>query len=416
MDEEEDDEEDDGEVPECFKRGEIRGIGEDDFACSASSVRKEKQLRHLPTGVEDGLLSHLVGARCVLTIWILADHFLHGSSVLVDRANVAVDCFIIMSGFVTHWAYGARELHRWPLLAQFYVRRILRVLLTTYLAMGVAAALMIATAQPPDGAHMLRCILFVESWLQPENWCPNGQTWTIAALLPSWLLYPAWRWLLEAVEARGGARGLAVLLLGLWASSLGPSLFLFLLQGGWLSMRQHNYAYVWPPSQLADFAVGATAASLARLHGSESSGGPGSWWRGCLADVALALILVAITCVPYSGYHVGWEPLFNHALAPVLATFLYGSSADGCSGIAAWVLSRRPLVRLGKYSFEIFLFQQPLFSAFEVLWIAGLNEVAPKWCLGVLFMITLFVLSGLYAEHLEAPFVQWLRQSTAHWA
>ena len=36
--------------------------------------------------------------------------------------------------------------------------------------------------------HLLRCLLFVEPWIAPENWCPDGQSWTIAALIPSWCL------------------------------------------------------------------------------------------------------------------------------------------------------------------------------------------------------------------------------------
>ena len=36
--------------------------------------------------------------------------------------------------------------------------------------------------------------------------------------------------------------------------------------------------------------------------------------------------------VPSSGYHVGWDPLFNHGLAPLLALYFYGSAADEGAG------------------------------------------------------------------------------------
>ena len=40
--------------------------------------------------------------------------------------------------------------------------------------------------------HLLRCLIFLEPWLQPEEWCPDGQSWTIAALMPSWSLGIKW--------------------------------------------------------------------------------------------------------------------------------------------------------------------------------------------------------------------------------
>ncbi|CAE8630548.1 unnamed protein product [Polarella glacialis] len=359
---------------------------------------------------DEGLLHHLMGFRSLLSLWILADHFIHRASVFTDRANVAVDCFIIMSGFVTQWAYGARALSSRGQVAQFLARRVGRVLLTTYVAMLVATLVMAVQARPPGAEHMARCMLFVESWLHPQNWCPNGQTWTIAALLPSWLLYPLSKQLLATLEAKRGSSGLLLLLLGLWTASLLPSLLVFALQGGWMSVRQHNFSYVWPPSQLADFAIGMVAAALARRHGAE-----GARLRGLLADTSLALVFAAVLFVPSSGYHEGWEPLFNHALAPALAAFFYGSSAAGGSGLAAAALGVGPLARVGKYSFEVFLFQQPLFSIFEVMWIGGLNEVMPKWSLAVMFLFTLYTLSALYAEFVEAPIVHRLRVATAGW-
>ena len=38
--------------------------------------------------------------------------------------------------------------------------------------------------------------------------------------------------------------------------SAAPSLAVFMLQGGFLTNTQHNLAYVWPPSQVPDFAIG----------------------------------------------------------------------------------------------------------------------------------------------------------------
>ena len=37
---------------------------------------------------------------------------------------------------------------------------------------------------------LLGCFGFVQHWIRPATWCPAPPSWTIEALLPSWLLYP----------------------------------------------------------------------------------------------------------------------------------------------------------------------------------------------------------------------------------
>ena len=55
-----------------------------------------------------------------------------------------------------------------------------RVVLTTWLAMllGLAVRLVQLRGHCPDVAHVLRCLLFLETWRDPLDWCPNGQTWS----------------------------------------------------------------------------------------------------------------------------------------------------------------------------------------------------------------------------------------------
>uniref|UniRef100_A0A7S4Q421 Acyltransferase 3 domain-containing protein n=1 Tax=Alexandrium monilatum TaxID=311494 RepID=A0A7S4Q421_9DINO len=363
----------------------------------------------------EGFLVHLNGTRFCLSIWILADHFLPGAGVFVDRANVAVDLFIIMSGFVTQWAYGSRDMLSGRTVAQFYVRRIGRVFLPTYLSMISAAVLMVTVLDKPVSVlHMLGCLCFLEPWREPEDWCPNGQIWTIAALLPSWLLFPVWKSLVATVEARRGAQGLVGAMVVFWVLAFGPSLVVFAAGGGWITQRQHAFLYLWPPSQLADFALGMVTGALARRH---VDGGPTARTRGFLADAALAVMVCIVMAAPPSGQHRGWEPLYNHGLALVLASYLYGSTAAGGSGAAASVLSLKPLACMGKYSLEIFLFQQPLYSLYEHLWLFWLRDYGiRRWHVATVYMLTLFSLAALYGEFVEVPYVRWLKSTTLRWA
>jgi len=94
----------------------------------------------------------------------------------VNRSNVAVSFFITMSGFITHWAYGQKPLAG-GLYKQYLARRLGRVLFTTWVAMLMGVLVMAFTSPSSIGGagHVARCFCFVETWLHPAVWCPNGQ-------------------------------------------------------------------------------------------------------------------------------------------------------------------------------------------------------------------------------------------------
>jgi len=305
-------------------------------------------------------LTHLTGARFVASFWIVCGHFVprsvHSTALnnVVNRGNVAVCFFITMSGFITHWAYGDRALGL-DKIPQYYTRRLGRVFLTAWLAMAFSAAVDVAKDQSLGSAmHLGLCVLFLEPWRDPEDWCPDGQSWTIAALLPSWLLYP-WSRNLITWAARGGGKGssqdggrqgigwvrgsggavlrLMGLIFFLWALEFGTILWLFHSSGDYLDIHQHFRTYVWPPAQFVDFFVGCASAELAKelaAMASSKSARPATGWFGRAADLAFAAVVLVVFGVPgdLEHYRIGYEPLFNHGLVPLFALFLCASAVD----------------------------------------------------------------------------------------
>merc|ERR1712185_854096 len=91
-----------------------------------------------------------------------------------------------------------------------------------------------ATPVSAPPAFHVACFALVEPWLLPlvgadGAWlfCPNGVVWTVAALLPSWLLYP---WLHHRILLKATSRN-SLLLLGLtvWAKlMIGMLLYYFM--------------------------------------------------------------------------------------------------------------------------------------------------------------------------------------------
>ncbi|CAK9022633.1 Urease (Urea amidohydrolase) [Durusdinium trenchii] len=363
-------------------------------------------------------------ARFLASLWIVCGHFAPrleetAFTVARHRGNAAVNFFIIMSGFVTHWAYAQRlsSCNR-DELVRFLVRRMGRVVLTTWFAMllGLGVLLVQLRGHTPDLGHVLRCFLFVETWRDPLDWCPNGQTWTVAALLPSWLLYPVTLQVILALRDTGrGALALGAMILVLF--SVGPLIWAYCQQGFWLSNEQGIWSYIWPPSQVPDFALGAVAAEMART-------GSGS---GLLADACMLLVALCCFLIPSSGAREGWEPFFGHALSPLFAGFLICSSAKtstgsmgGEAGSVARLLKHEALVALGEFSFEVYLFQYPIHELFvaagDISGAFSMRNSSGAYnnnsCGFVVFVFWLWLLAGLYCRFIEARLVEWLRQIT----
>lgn len=165
---------------------------------------------------------HLTGARCLAALWILCAHYLPRGPQEAEqvralyRVDVAVCFFVVASGFVTHWSAKLEDLSC-SKLVRYYVRRLGRVLLSYWLAL-LWHVLLLRRQQALDLGYVLRCACFLEQWLR---WCPNGPSWFVFALLPSWLLYPWSRKLVQVAEEHG-VPGLLALAFILSAASIGP--------------------------------------------------------------------------------------------------------------------------------------------------------------------------------------------------
>mmetsp|Transcript_104611 Transcript_104611/g.223594 ORF Transcript_104611/g.223594 Transcript_104611/m.223594 type:complete len:400 (+) Transcript_104611:99-1298(+) len=369
-------------------------------------------------------LVHLTGARFLASFLLVCGNFCPGRQLTVftaarHRGNAVVCFFIVMSGFITHWVYSSRILG--GQLKEFYVRRVGRVVITTWVAMGLGVLVLYIGDWGLDEAHLLRCFSFLESWRDPEDWCPNGQTWTVAALLPSWLIYPLTCRGIDLVEKHVGALGLMTCLVALFAASFGAIFVTFIQQGGYISSVQHTWNYIWPPAQLADFAIGAVAAALAQRHAAFQRifVGRCDFVRGTLADLSVLVVVGVVICLPSSaedGQRVGWEPLLNHGLAPLYAAFLYGSAARGGMGIAARLLRHDALVGLGALSFEVYLFQWPLHEGVQFLgektglynMHEGYRIMNPSAFMAFVFL--LWLAAGLYSEFIQGPVAHCLRR------
>lgn len=350
------------------------------------------------------------GSRGLASLWIVCQHFLPHSTdgPLVKslwRSNAAVCYFIVLSGFVTHWAARgtfASSASRLSDAKRWYGRRFGRVLLAVWLAMGVSTLLLHAGGHGDLGAaHLARCALLVEPWRSPNRWCPDGQSWTVAALAPSWLAYPVFYdpFLYERSHLIIVALALAIL------PSCVALLFLSgrLDAGAYFNHSPHTALYLWPPAQMPDFLLGCVSAELAARSTRTRT--------AHMADGAFLLIALAVLVVPNPAldYRAHAEILFDHGLAPLFALFLWAAARDASNGSkAARVFAHATLASLGTCSFEVYLFQWPVHTIFVGL---GLPTTAAENF--VAFALVLYALAALYEHYVERPYVRWLRRRFA---
>eukprot|EP00928_Gymnodinium_smaydae_P013235 TRINITY_DN14845_c0_g2_i1.p1 TRINITY_DN14845_c0_g2~~TRINITY_DN14845_c0_g2_i1.p1 ORF type:complete len:476 (-),score=103.56 TRINITY_DN14845_c0_g2_i1:3-1346(-) len=368
-------------------------------------------------------LPHLTGVRTMVALWIVCHHMApmrpaSGISVFTMRVDVAVELFMMLSGFVYQYNYGDKDIAgSTGQLAKFYVTRLTRILLTTQVSMLLCLFFwgfgsFFGNGKSIMNLDNLGCLLFVRAWVNPDPSCPNAPTWFITACLPSWLLYPLLTQ--RVLRAVTSGAGLLLLCVAFWLAAIAPQLLLLLLQESWLSWDQVKLTWFWPPAQLADFALGCALAALLRRA-------PPSAAASRLADLALAAVLLVCLLAPVvdtpddwtgpvfrPGHYMAWDALSGRLAAPLLAAWIYfGAAAESCA-LSVRCLSHPVLVGLGAYTLEVYLLQTPLHDAFT--WTKDALQLTPESTeVFVFYMLLLWFLSALLVDTVSTPADKWLR-------
>ena len=401
-------------------------------------------------------LDHLTGIRTLGCLWIVCAHFafrqpkLAFTDALLERAHLTASAFVVMSGFGMMWAHGAtaapsRSLGRW------YVARLHRVLVAYWAAMLLTVAVehwAAGTVYP--ASRLLPCACLTATWDTSRaipNWrlCPNGPAWYIAALVPSWLLFPFIAPLLRQAARLGGVP-LALLVLILCLLSYLPVATVMSWPGfDKPDSNGGNLMFYFPPANLADFYAGAAAAALAKLHkpavtrrlgvpdvGAKqpqpqqqqqqqqqqrlgAHGGLLAGWRRRWAPIAWGLttdlcmgLFIKLAAHGVSD-HAGEMALYHSSTLPV-ACYLYLSVASGGLGLTSGFLRHASLVALGEYALHVYLFQEPFAQLFAYCLgtegkLEGQFSTTPWRALRsdafVAYVVALWAVSGAYVAWFE---------------
>jgi peptidoglycan/LPS O-acetylase OafA/YrhL len=313
----------------------------------------------------------------------------------VSYHRVPVDVFIVLSGFCLMLPIARRGqlVRSWR---AWFVRRSLRILPPYYAAVLLSLGLSVFLINPwahrigsyiagsvPSAALWAYAFqiqdIFDERYLQAIH---NPPLWSIAVEWRIYFIMPLVLWTLRSWGA------LPTLL---WTVCFGLGV---------------DYAFGYAigkasPWYVALFAMGAIAAR------SVVAGTVERWWRpASLGCVGLFGVIVTLKKAAFYNQHA---PYFGLLVGAGTALFIGASAKDvlaGKAGLVVRLLSSRPLVALGLFSYSLYLTHNPMLRLTHLA-IESLRKLAPESMLALLLAATPLYLLAAYLFHIavERPFM-----------
>jgi peptidoglycan/LPS O-acetylase OafA/YrhL len=313
------------------------------------------------------------------------------ASGLIDRGDLGVDLFFILSGFILAHVYGAQALDGrlnhgsflWARLARIYPMHVI-TLIGLCLMLAGAAALGIQPDGVFDPGQLWAQVLLLHAWgpVEPGHW--NHASWSISAEWLAYLLFP-----LLITLARRSVPTLATVAFGA-AGFAGLSLAVPLMPvfggAGLTDLTGNGGALRILPS----FVLGI---GLWRLH---QGGALPVRWCWPLAGIALIWIIVMASA--------RWPDVLVWIGFGVLILALAGTARTGaCESI----LSHRYAQWWGEASYAIYMVHVPVLLLFSGL--SDVVAIAPATVAGVAVASSVIV-GGVLHRWFDGPARAWLRR------
>jgi peptidoglycan/LPS O-acetylase OafA/YrhL len=295
------------------------------------------------------------------------------ASALGVAGFLGVSFFFVLSGFVLTWSSRPGEPAR-----SFLRRRVVKIYPNHVVMWGVCL-LLFAWAIGGPGDWIPNLLLVQGYSPQPSvNLSVNSPSWTLCAEMLFYLSFPF---------LIGALRRIPVGRLWFWAGAMVAGTFAvqlvnqFLIPGGTgspvpsLSPLQFWFGYLFPPTRMFEFVLGALLALLVRA---------GRWPRVGIAPAA-ALLLVAYTAALFVPVYYAFIAM---TIVPIGMVIAAAAQADLHGRRTA--LGGRVMVWLGEVSFAFYLCQ-----SVTVFYVRHLFPGAFPTGVAILVIIGLFALTLL---------------------
>ena len=276
---------------------------------------------------------------------------------VLGYGHIGVNLFLVLSGFCLYWPFVKQGKRPEPTLWQFAKKRCRRILPPYYAVLvlfGGLALFHVLPGQEAVTSHYLWNWLWIHT-LMAHNLRPgyiftlDGALWSLALEFQLYILFPV---LVEAYR-RFNARGV------LWTVLAFCTLYRFTL------VHEHSVTegvagYVLASSVFGrafEFALGMfTAMLVSRQHAAKK-------WLLVPADFVVLGVVLAVSVLQRHGGD--FQPLDDAKWGLLFAALILGASRT--NSVLHRVLSGPLIVRLGIFSYSVYLVHLPLIFALAAL-------------------------------------------------
>ena len=319
---------------------------------------------------------------------------------LLPGGFVGVDVFFVISGFLITGALVRRPPSRWRHLAEFWARRILRlvpaVVLTLVVSLVAIAAFLPLLEWRSGGRHALASMFYLENWhlvlISTDYLAANGAEppfqhfWSLSVEEQYYVGWPLVIGLLTLLARRAGLDLRRTLLAGVALTVVASFVY-----GLSISWSNPSLAYFSTPARVWELGLGGllavSGATVAERLGSAAR-------RNAVALLGVAMMLA-------SGFLLSGSSVFPgyNALLPTVGAVLFIAAADpGGRWSLRPVTHARPVQLVGDTSYAIYLWHWPLLVLVPLC-----LRVERTWWLALLLLPIALVLSWLSTTFVENP-------------
>lgn len=331
----------------------------------------------------DNLTALRFPAALLVVLHHVAPHFVVNPAVrtVSSYGYVGVGFFFMLSGFVLTWS-GIPRSHQ-----SFWWRRISRIVPMTIVFSLIAFTVMAHSQLIPGGWAIAQNFALLQAWNPHKSayFGGNGVTWSLSCEL---FFYATFPFIIRPIS-RLGRRQLAI---------IGAATFLFLAIPPCVAAAvnvnpgmQYWIFYIFPPYRFGEFLIGVLLARAVRLGFSDVQR------RHVVAGAicaALSLCAVAVVATETQS-----EPFISLFLVPVFGFLLVAGALRHRRTTARQ--SPRLLVKLGEWSFALYLLHQLFFRA-TLSTAFGPQGLAGPLGL-VVFVAAAIALAGVCCALIERP-------------
>lgn len=356
-------------------------------------------------------LEALDGIRGVAVLLVMLSHFdrfLPDSTFLDPLKSVlsfgwcGVDLFFVLSGFlITGILLQTRSAVNY--FQSFYIRRFLRIFPIYYLTLFAVFGLIIVFPHvpnvPPAGQRWLY-FLYLQNWipLWTGTWPPNvvGHFWSLAVEEQFYLIWPA-----------------CVLLMtrrGLFWTAVALSIGALVLRCAWVAHSGFGEPLILlTPTRIDSLLVGAIAALM---FGSKRYIAP----PRCLNTIGTAALGIVAIGTLVTGWHkpplasFGFVTTIGYTLLAIGfgALVLGAALGDGAKNLVQTIFKNSVLMRVGKYSYGMYVYHVPVLGLCELI---VFRNLPPAFRTNPIFSLTYiaflgflsFAVAAVSFELLERP-------------